>query len=293
MTDPLLAAEHWAPCCKLFSKARGRPITLEDGTVIAGPQPVRDQRNLMGFRHVSTSMKVRLRHSNQMALKSLKALEEAPSSNLYESCGHPLNSWMWEFTLAQKLLDAGYLQSIGSFCCFGGEWEKWHEFRSNIPKVHEQLNKDCPGHTHLKPYEVTRDDNGTLVFDTAKEEEYPWSLCKAYARGLKEQLPEVGHFGRRFFNEREKWYSEELALSTVRLSDSTVNYPSAEQLAMWETAMQPGEEVVHLQKLLAMARYRGTDIRAYVSLGEEETQRHEIPYPTMRWKEDAHELSLG
>ena len=42
MTDPLLAAEHWAPCCKLFSRARGRPITLPDGRVIPGPQPVRD-----------------------------------------------------------------------------------------------------------------------------------------------------------------------------------------------------------------------------------------------------------
>eukprot|EP00435_Cladocopium_sp_Y103_P019019 s3102_g4.t1 len=38
MSDPLLAAEHWAPCCKLFSRARGRPITLEDGSVIPGPQ---------------------------------------------------------------------------------------------------------------------------------------------------------------------------------------------------------------------------------------------------------------
>lgn len=39
MSDPLLEAEHWAPCCKLFSKARGRPIHLEGGRTIAGPQP--------------------------------------------------------------------------------------------------------------------------------------------------------------------------------------------------------------------------------------------------------------
>ena len=29
--DPDLFAEHYAPCCKLFSRARGRPITLPDG----------------------------------------------------------------------------------------------------------------------------------------------------------------------------------------------------------------------------------------------------------------------
>ena len=31
MPDPLLAAERWAPDCKLFSRARGRPIDLPDG----------------------------------------------------------------------------------------------------------------------------------------------------------------------------------------------------------------------------------------------------------------------
>ena len=46
--DPDLFAEHWAPCCKLFSRARGRPITLSDGEVIQGHQAVRDGRDLMG-----------------------------------------------------------------------------------------------------------------------------------------------------------------------------------------------------------------------------------------------------
>jgi len=34
--DPLLEAEHWAPDCKLFSRARGRPITLRSGQTIRG-----------------------------------------------------------------------------------------------------------------------------------------------------------------------------------------------------------------------------------------------------------------
>ena len=40
MEDPCLAMEHWAPECKLFSRARGRPITLRDGRKVRGPQPV-------------------------------------------------------------------------------------------------------------------------------------------------------------------------------------------------------------------------------------------------------------
>ena len=47
--DPLLMAEHWAPECKLMSRARGRPITLASGRVIKGPQPVRDMNHIMGF----------------------------------------------------------------------------------------------------------------------------------------------------------------------------------------------------------------------------------------------------
>ena len=104
-TDPWLKAEHWAPCCKLFTRARGRPIRLRDGRVIQGPQPVRDAQHLMGFKNLSSHMRVRLRHSNQMALKSLKRLTGAGTNNLYESCEHPLRSWMWEFTLAKRLVE--------------------------------------------------------------------------------------------------------------------------------------------------------------------------------------------
>ena len=88
-------------------------------------------------------MKVRLRHSN--CLKLLKSLEEAPNTQLYESCAHPRNSWMWEFTLAKALRALGFQSSIGAHCCFGGEREKWFEFRNNIPALHQYLNRALPG----------------------------------------------------------------------------------------------------------------------------------------------------
>lgn len=117
MADPLLIAEHWAPCCKLFSKARGRPITLRSGRVIDGPQPVRDRKHLMGFPWLSSAMKVRLRQSNQMALKTLKRLGEEADKDLYLSGEHPYNSWLWEFKAAEELLEKGYVDAVGSRCC--------------------------------------------------------------------------------------------------------------------------------------------------------------------------------
>ena len=70
--DEFLEAEHWAPECRLFSKARGKPIVLSSGREIAGPQPVRDHRHLMGFPWLSTEMKARVRQSNSMVLKAIK-----------------------------------------------------------------------------------------------------------------------------------------------------------------------------------------------------------------------------
>ena len=120
---------------------------------------------------------------------------------------------------------------------------------------------------------MTRDDDGHLVYDAAEEEQYPWALCKAYAAGLKEQLLADGHFGRVFHKHRVHWYSEELKQSTARLAEPQVNQAAADELARWEANMRQGEELFHLQKLLRMASYRGTDIRAYVTLTKPPSMR--------------------
>ena len=131
---------------------------------------------------------------------------------------------------------------------------------------------------------MTRDEDGYLVYDTAEEEQYPWALCRAYAKGLKEQLMEDGHFGRVFHKHRVRWYAEELKQSTERLGEPLVNLAAAEELARWENSLKQGEEELHLRKLLTMASYRGTDIRAYVTVEDEDATRHEIPYPALCWR---------
>ena len=115
------------------------------------------------------------------------------------------------------------------------------------------------------------------MYDTAEEEQYPWALCRAYAKGLKEQLMEDGHFGRVFHKHRVRWYAEELKQSTERLGEPLVNLAAAEELARWENSLKQGEEEPHLRKLLTMASYRGTDIRAYVTVEDED-------YPALCWR---------
>lgn len=174
MDDPLLAAEHWAPECKLFSRARGRPIHLSDGRVIEGPKPVRDEHHLMGFPWVSTHMKMRLRQSNAMALKGLKRLEAAPQLRLYESIEHPLRSWMWMFTLARNLVDMGYREDVGSHCCFGGRREKWFQFLNNIPGMDQFIARECPGHTET--LQRRRNIHGSCAASMPEDCEHSWTV---------------------------------------------------------------------------------------------------------------------
>ena len=134
--DPLLAAKQWAPCCKLFSRARGRSITLPSGRVIQGPQPVRDRGHLMGFSNLSADMKQRLRKSNKMALKAIRRLESAQEREAVATLEHPYNSWLWYCKPIMTLAEDHFDYAAGSMCCFGGERTKWYNgmHSSAIPR---------------------------------------------------------------------------------------------------------------------------------------------------------------
>ena len=240
----------------------------------------------MGFKNVNNHMKVRLRQSNNMALKGLKRLEAAGQNNLYESLEHPLRSWLWEFTVAKRLVADSFRESRGSHCCFGGQRKKEFQFLNNIPALRLFIERDCPGHTDLLPYQVVEDDDGTLIYDTEKETEYLWELCMQYARGLKEQLQHDNRLAPIKLDQRAKWFSQELALSTERLGVPQVNAAISQELAYLEATVRPREESCHLRALLRQTSYRGTERRAYASLTDEAEERREMPYPAMkgRWK---------
>ena len=282
--DETLVAEHWAPECKLFSRARGRPITLENGRVIDGPQPVRDKRHIMGFPWLPGDMKARVRQSNKMVLRAFKRGRD-PNRRSFFSFEHPYGSWAWEFNLAKELEEQpGFSPSVGSSCCFGVRREKWYSFLSDLPTLPEALHRDCPGHVGLLPYTVTQRPDGSLVYPTEEEAEYPWELCCAYAKALKKQLEADGVFEAMVVSEREKFYLEELQQSTTRLSTPPVLEAAAALLAREELAFKRGQERKHLQALLRAATYRGTDVRLYSEIFVEgESQQHELPYLAMRW----------
>ena len=284
MNDPCLAVEHWAPECKLFSRARGRPIKLRNGRTIAGPQPVRDANHVMGYPWLSSEMKARVRQSNQMVLRALRrGKEDRRGKKCYWSVEHPRRSWMWEFKLVKDMEEWPEMKySVGSHCCFGGEREKWFAVLSDLPTLRWHLSRDCPGHEGLRSYEVEEMPDGTLRYPTEEEAEYPWEMCKAYAQAVKEQLEADGHFDAAVLEARQAHYLEELAVSTDRLAHPEVAGPVAGLLASMEQSMMKGQEKEHLRYLLRQATYRGSDVR--LSLELPGGQVHELPYLAMRWK---------
>lgn len=285
MEDPYLWCEHWAPECKLFSKARGRPITLNDGTVIRGPQPVRDQHHLMGLPNLKGEMRARLRRSNTMALKPLKRAEQVVQRHTPQhiTIEHPYGSWLWEFTLVKRLEEQGLFHAVGSSCCFGGLREKWFSFFGTSEEVRARLQVVCPGHQGLLPYTVEQRADGSLHYPTEEESEYPWGLCLAYARGLKSQLDKEKVFDKVQREAREAWYEDQLQKSTHRLQAESVLVPMAKYLTRMEFQMRPGEETHHLRELLQAASMRGTEIRFHLAIGPDQ-EVHEVPYPALRWR---------
>ena len=237
----------------------------------------------MGYPWLKSDMKARVRRSNQMMLKALKrGKEDRRGTRCYWSVEHPRRSWLWEFRLVKDMEEWPEMKySIASHCCFGGEREKWFAILSDLPSLQRHLSMDCPGHPGLRSYEVEELPDGTLRFDTEEEAEYPWEMCVAYARAVREQIEADGQFDAAVAEAREAHFLEELALATNRLADPDVAGPMSESLALRESFMAKGKEKEHLAAMLRQATYRGSDVRSFL---EVDGRLHEQPYLAMRWQ---------
>eukprot|EP00435_Cladocopium_sp_Y103_P007817 s1173_g2.t1 len=276
--DPALACEHRAPECRLFSRARGKPVHLPDGRVVPGPQPVRDEKHVMGYPWADNQTKIALRRSNNMALRGLKRMQSPFGDRRYVTLEHPYNSWLWYFNMIEALQAAGYEFAAGSNCCFGGDREKWFALLNNTPEIQMELNQPhCPGHANLRGYDVSFNDDGSIRYATEEEAEYKPLWCEAYARGLRRQLePWIRHS---YLDGRCRRVEAELLTSTNRLSDPSIANAVANEVMTLERDMARGNEVGHLKEMARRTSIRGSDLRLFLT-GESV----EVPYPAYRWR---------
>jgi len=105
--DCSLAATHWAPECKSFTAARGRPITLPSGRTIPGPKALRSRERPWGLPNLSKD--------------GLQGFKEALEAGRIVSLEHPWNSLLWWTPEAEELFgDDRVCTACYSSCCFWG-----------------------------------------------------------------------------------------------------------------------------------------------------------------------------
>ena len=283
-----VAFEHWGPDCKLMSAARGRPILLEDGSRVPGPQAVRSSEFPMGIPSLRSGMRLRVKNSNQMFMHALRRLQWRLENYGFAVVEHPINSWGWQFPLALLLLRTfGVFFTIVWNCCHGGRRKKGTGLLHNCPQLHARLHSDyCPGHRpgELLDYLVTTGPMGNLVFDTEEEAEYPFPLCLGYSQAVQEALKEwSGTTIPAGLSDQSTWMLDMLSHATKRLSDEKVAEVVWPILKNLVATMCPGQEQKHLRLLLQCGDFRGSD----VILSNQEVvseDRQLAPYPAFAWQ---------
>ena len=279
-----LTCSHWAPECKTFSAARGRPIYTTSGHWISGPPALRNSSHPWGFPKLSKTNGFKVRQGNAMAKRSIAGVKDAHKDDRFGSMEHPWGSWIWYTPEAEELQNLpGIFVSSFSACCFGGQRVKWTTFVHNIPMLHEVIHKEtCPGHQGLLPYEV-HDQGGELSFDTALEAEYAWKLCKAYASSLVGQLKrqKPSPVGDMPFDKYSAILSA-LRSSTRGFQKQEVAERAAAQVFQLMRRMTEGMERDHLCDLLRQVCLRGTDIKLLCA-AEDGSQSVMTPYPALCW----------
>ena len=283
--DKALKAEHWAPECRTFSRARGRWIQLPDGSWIEGPKQVRSSEEPWGFQHLRPSDDVAVRQGNQYMKRSISGVRTRKQAGGIGTMEHPYNSYAWDTEEIDALMQTGeWFQTVYSHCCFGGQRVKWTCLFHNSPYLHRALHKpECEGHPNLLPYNVEFTRAGTLAFDTSLEAEYPWPFCVAYANALKAHLVDLtpepyGVLPRSL----EALVYTQVRGATRGLQDEAHVSRIVQAVVHCLKGMDEGQEAAHLEALMRQVGLRGTDIR--LSIPSDETDRETVaPYPAFRW----------
>ena len=199
----------WAPECKTFSRARGRPVQ----GARSWPLAVRSGMHPYGLPELAAPSRradaEKVAAGNDLALFTLSACHAAMAQDAGFAIENPSNSFLWELIEAKELAaSSGVVRMDFSSCMFnGGQRNKKTAILTNAPSLAAALEgRICSGgrrcsrtgvaHASWDP--VVRGGR-IAVFPTEAEAEYSDGLCAALAPAI------VSHGGwsqgRPFFTE--------------------------------------------------------------------------------------------
>ena len=177
-----------APPCGTCSRARGIPIKLPNGFLIAGPQPLRTDEQPNGVSEMSYVNRLRVSQANAIYHFITAAAEFSLENNKLVCIENPRLSLYWKTTFFQSLVGRLHFTAHQA-CAYGSDRPKWTALAHNTTTLLD-LNRVCPGisaaHKH-KPWGVVHGPAGRK-FSTAEETAYPLPLAYHIAYSLAQEL---------------------------------------------------------------------------------------------------------
>ena len=181
---------HYGLPCGTCSRARERPLPSKLGH--SGPPPLRDAEHLHGFPSLTGENAAKVQQANKLYHKALHLMWLCYKHGTLVSIENPARSWLWPLlaSMVRAFGDDGFTQWFANLesvyfdaCAHGSSRDKRTKLLATRD-LFTVLGCDCPGnHSHASwvPYA----SNGTVVFPTASEAEYPPLLCSRMADAVQ------------------------------------------------------------------------------------------------------------
>ena len=157
----------------------------------AGPKPLRDADNLLGFAHLDGADLTKVTLANKLYRAAISLLQLCSRMGCLVSVENPARSWLWQLlamlvkqTNVPKFVEwYAQLESVYFDACAHGSNRDKRTKLLATENLFSNLAQDCPGdHTHAS-WQPFQGDSG-IVFPTAMEAEYPALLCKRMAQSV-------------------------------------------------------------------------------------------------------------
>ena len=182
-------AVHVALPCGTGSRVRERAVPAKLKLQGAPqPRPLRNSAHVLGIPGLSTTEQAKVTAANSLADFTVDLLSLAWRKGFFLSIENPTNSWMWsvlahfvrsrrEAKLAAAFSDLHRVTL--SMCMWGGRRPKSTMLLCTSAAL-APMALDCSGDHQNLPYKIWSPD-GSWVFDTASEAEYPLEFCQKFA----------------------------------------------------------------------------------------------------------------
>lgn len=177
---------HLAPVCGTASRAREIRVLPTD------PRPLRSREHPDGLPDLSGSELCRVRIANQLFDFACEVFLKASRKGILVTMENPSNSYFWSTTFFLSLWKCTDLFCADfQVCMYGGSRAKWTRIVANFDAIGE-LSIECDGRHQHAPWRFASGPDGSRVWATSLESQYPRKLCIALCQIVLRVAEDLG-----------------------------------------------------------------------------------------------------